>query len=107
MDPPQSSSRTSFSGPYSVAQGPVPLFDLHLKFISDSYLSFFQERKRIEEVYLESLKKLHRKIKAVDASLDDRSDLSTTRSVWSEVVENVERGKFIAMGQYAPFPDFQ
>ncbi|KAI6045164.1 hypothetical protein EDC04DRAFT_2889347 [Pisolithus marmoratus] len=72
--------------------GPVPLFDQHLKVLSDSYLSFFQDRKRIEEVYVESLLKLHRKIKSVDAWLDDRStELSSTRRAWSEVVDNVER----------------
>jgi hypothetical protein len=25
-------------------QGPIPLFDLHLRFLSDSYLAFFNER---------------------------------------------------------------
>lgn len=72
--------------------GPVPLFDQHLKVLSDSYLSFFQDRKRIEEVYVESLLRLHRKIKSVDAWLDDRStELSSARRAWSEVVDNVER----------------
>jgi hypothetical protein len=27
-----------------LAQSPVPLFDLHLRFLSDSYMSFFAER---------------------------------------------------------------
>ena len=41
---------------------------------------------------LDGLKKLYRKVKSVDAQLDDKGDLSTIRSVWSEVVENVDRG---------------
>ena len=45
MDQPQPvSSRSSFSDPQIVVQGPIPLFDTHLKRLSDSYLSFFQER---------------------------------------------------------------
>ncbi|KAF8973677.1 hypothetical protein BDZ97DRAFT_1900477 [Flammula alnicola] len=84
MDQPPQSSRTSFSDPMA-AQGPVPLFDAHLRFVTDSYLTFFQERQVVE-----SLRKLHRKIKAVDANLDDRGDLSTVRSAWAEVVENAQ-----------------
>ncbi|KAF9459990.1 hypothetical protein BDZ94DRAFT_1119966, partial [Collybia nuda] len=91
MDQPSLPSRTSTSDPPVQTQGPIPLFDAHLRVLSDSYLSFFQERKRIEEIYVESLTKLHRKIKSVDQYLDDR-DLSTTRSAWSEVRDNVERG---------------
>ncbi|KAH6916798.1 hypothetical protein BKA70DRAFT_1485592 [Coprinopsis sp. MPI-PUGE-AT-0042] len=92
MEPPQPvSSRSSFSDPQVGVQGPVPLFDTHLKRLSDSYLTFFQERKRIEETYIDSLRRLHRKIKAVDIYLDDRGEQPTTRSVWSEIVENVER----------------
>ncbi|KAH9486648.1 Rho GTPase-activating protein 15 [Psilocybe cubensis] len=49
-------------------------------------------RRRIEETYVESLRKLHRKVKSVDLSLDERGgELSTVRAVWSEVVENVDR----------------
>lgn len=40
---------------------------------------------------MESLRRLHRKIKSVDAFLDDKGDLSTIRSAWAEVVENVDR----------------
>ncbi|KAF5336909.1 hypothetical protein D9611_003445 [Ephemerocybe angulata] len=85
------SSRSSFSDYQSAVQGPTPLFDVQLRYLSDSYLSFFQERKRIEEAYVESLKRLHRKIRSVDSQLDDRGDLSTVRSAWQEIVENVER----------------
>ncbi|KAF9458728.1 hypothetical protein BDZ94DRAFT_1269896 [Collybia nuda] len=90
MDQPSLPSRTSTSDPPVQTQGPIPLFDAHLRVLSDSYLSFFQERKRIEEIYVKSLTKLHHKIKSVDQYLDDR-DLSTTRSAWSEVRDNVER----------------
>jgi hypothetical protein len=43
MDQPQL-SRSSFSEPPATAQGPVPLFDIHLRYLTDSYLTFFQER---------------------------------------------------------------
>ena len=41
-----------------------------------------------------SLLKLYRKNRAIDAFLDDRSNLDdlTVRAAWSEIVENVERG---------------
>lgn len=71
--------------------GPVPLFDRHLKVISDSYLNFFLERKRIEEVYVGSLLKLYSKVKSIDGGLDDLTELSTARRAWSEVIDNVER----------------
>lgn len=41
---------------------------------------------------VESLVRLHKKIKTLDAVLDDRGDLSTTRVAWNEVRDNVERG---------------
>ncbi|KIJ21430.1 hypothetical protein PAXINDRAFT_164934 [Paxillus involutus ATCC 200175] len=82
--------RTSMSEP-SWQSGPLPLFEHHLKVLTDSYLSFFQERKHIEEVYVDSLLKLHRKTKSTDGLLDDRTDLSTVRRVWGEVMDNVER----------------
>ncbi|EGO28450.1 hypothetical protein SERLADRAFT_445900 [Serpula lacrymans var. lacrymans S7.9] len=82
--------RPSISDPSSQS-GPIPLFEHHLKVLTDSYLSFFQERKRIEEVYVDSLLKLHRKVKAIDSFLDDRYDLNTARKAWSEVRDNVER----------------
>ncbi|OSD05850.1 RhoGAP-domain-containing protein [Trametes coccinea BRFM310] len=73
------------------AQSATNLFELHLKVLADSYLAFFQERKRIEEQYVAALFKLHRKAKSVDAFLDDRIDLSTTRVVWNDITDNVER----------------
>ncbi|CCM00351.1 uncharacterized protein FIBRA_02381 [Fibroporia radiculosa] len=86
------SSRPSLSDPPS--QDAIALFDLHLKFLTDSYLSFFQERRRIEETYVESLLRLHRKVKTVDLILDDPSrggDLNTTRAAWAEIRDNIAR----------------
>ncbi|KAE9395908.1 RhoGAP-domain-containing protein [Gymnopus androsaceus JB14] len=83
------SSRPSTSEPPT--NGPIPLFDVQLRFLNDSYLSFFTERKRIEENYVDSLSKLYRKIKSIDSFLDDRSDMSTARVAWSEIRENIER----------------
>ncbi|KAG5653500.1 hypothetical protein H0H81_012710 [Sphagnurus paluster] len=84
-------SRPSTSDSSSSPQGPIPLFDAHLRILSDSYISFFQERKRIEETYVESLLKLHRKIKSFDTYLDDRGELNSTRTAWNEVRDSVER----------------
>jgi hypothetical protein len=41
---------------------------------------------------VDSLTKLHRKAKSIDAYLDDRGDLNTARSAWNEIKDNVERG---------------
>ncbi|KAG6371594.1 hypothetical protein JVT61DRAFT_9304 [Boletus reticuloceps] len=83
-------ARPSISEP-SLQSGPLPLFEHHLKVLTDSFLNFFQERKRIEEIYVESLLKLHRKIKSIDVFLDDRTDMSTTRRAWAEIRDNLER----------------
>ncbi|KAJ4499121.1 hypothetical protein C8R41DRAFT_85507 [Lentinula lateritia] len=71
--------------------GPIPLFDVQIRFLNDSYLSFFNERKRIEDNYVESLLKLYKKVKSIDSFLDDRSDMSTARVAWVEIRENIER----------------
>ncbi|KAF9807083.1 hypothetical protein IEO21_08394 [Rhodonia placenta] len=75
------SSRPSLSDPPQ--QDATGLFDLHLKFLTDSYLNFFQERKRIEEAYVDALLRLHRKVKTVDIILDDpiRGDLKADTRV--------------------------
>ncbi|KAJ6501691.1 hypothetical protein C8R47DRAFT_238374 [Mycena vitilis] len=91
MEPSQPPSARQSSEHSPGHQGPVPLFDHHLRTLSDSFIAFFQERKRIEETYVEALVKLHKKIKSIDAFLDDRADLSTTRSAWNEVRDNVDR----------------
>ena len=51
MDQPQS-SQSSFSDQSATAQGPVPLFDIHLRYLTDSYLTFFQERHVLALIYL-------------------------------------------------------
>ncbi|KAK7694250.1 hypothetical protein QCA50_001430 [Cerrena zonata] len=79
-------ARPSTSDP---PNGPIPLFDAQLRLLNDSYLSFFQERKRIEDVYLDSLRKLHAKAQQVDGYLNDRMEPSTSRIVWNEVRDNV------------------
>ncbi|TFK93518.1 RhoGAP-domain-containing protein [Polyporus arcularius HHB13444] len=73
------------------AHNATALFDTHMKVLSDSYLAFFQERKRIEENYVASLLKLHRKSKSIDSYMDDRMELSTSRVAWNEITDNVER----------------
>ncbi|KXN81114.1 Rho GTPase-activating protein 27 [Leucoagaricus sp. SymC.cos] len=85
------SARASASDLSIATQGPIPIFDIHLRFLADSYIGFFQERKRIEEAYIDSLKKLHRKAKSTDAYLEEKGELSTTRGAWSEVRDNLER----------------
>lgn len=42
---------------------------------------------------VDSLRKLHRKMTSTNASLDDRGDLTSTRRVWGEIIDNVDRGK--------------
>ncbi|OBZ79225.1 Protein LAS1 [Grifola frondosa] len=69
-------------------QGAISLFDLHLKVLADSYLSFFQERKKVEEAYVSALLKLHHKSKAIDNFLDDHLELNTTRAAWGEISDN-------------------
>ncbi|KAI0963113.1 hypothetical protein AcW1_000286 [Taiwanofungus camphoratus] len=83
-------SRPSVS---EVPQDAILTFDLHLKFLTESYLNFFLERKKIGENYVEALLRLHRKVKTTDTILDDplRGDLNTTRVAWVEVRDNVAR----------------
>ncbi|KAI9456965.1 hypothetical protein BJY52DRAFT_1416929 [Lactarius psammicola] len=59
-------------------------FDTQLEIITDRYLAFFQERRRIEATY---------KAKTVDASFDPRVEPTTTRVAWDKVRDNLERGK--------------
>ncbi|KAH9021330.1 hypothetical protein EDB84DRAFT_539211 [Lactarius hengduanensis] len=58
----------------------LTLFDSHLKIIADRYLAFFQKRRRIEEEYITSLRKLHREANVVDASFDSRAEPTPTRA---------------------------
>ncbi|KAH8120524.1 hypothetical protein DFH11DRAFT_1560466 [Phellopilus nigrolimitatus] len=71
--------------------GPIALFEHHLRYLQDSYLSFFQERAKIEEVYIDALQKLHKKTKTMDVYLDHATEPSTIRQVWSEIRDGVER----------------
>ncbi|KAI0035293.1 hypothetical protein K488DRAFT_76750 [Vararia minispora EC-137] len=70
---------------------PIPQFDFQLKVLSDSYLSFFNERRRIEEAYIDSMLKLHKRTRTIDLYLDDRPDRGTVRAAWTEIRDNVER----------------
>ncbi|KAI9456971.1 hypothetical protein BJY52DRAFT_526519 [Lactarius psammicola] len=67
-------------------------FDTQLGLITDRYLAFFQERRRIEVTYIDSLRKLHSKAKTVDASFDPRVEPTTTRAAWDNVRDHLERG---------------
>ncbi|KAI9453211.1 Rho GTPase activation protein [Lactarius psammicola] len=66
-------------------------FDIQLEIIADRYLAFFQERRRIEVSYIDSLRKLHHKATVVDASFDTRAEPTTTRAAWDSVRDNLER----------------
>jgi len=66
-------------------------FDIQLEIIADRYLAFFQERRRIEALYIDSLRQLHQKANVVDASFDPRSEPTTTRAAWDEVRDSLER----------------
>jgi len=44
------SGRASVSDSAIATQGPVPIFDLHLRFLTDSYISFFQERWAVQQM---------------------------------------------------------
>ncbi|KAH9168910.1 hypothetical protein EDB89DRAFT_1551647 [Lactarius sanguifluus] len=66
-------------------------FAIQLRIIVERYLAFFQERRRIEATYIDSLRKLHRKAKTIDASLDPRAEPTTTRAAWDTVRDDLER----------------
>jgi hypothetical protein len=53
---------------------------------------------------VDSLVKLHRKTKSTDVYLDDRGDVATTRIVWGDVRDNLERGEddYSATHRYSP-----
>ncbi|THH11784.1 hypothetical protein EW145_g435 [Phellinidium pouzarii] len=84
-----STPRTSTSE--NTLLGPIALFEQHLKFLQDSYLSFFQERAKIEEGYVDSLLRLHKRAKTMDTYLDHATEPSTVRQVWVEIRDAVER----------------
>ncbi|KAH9027952.1 hypothetical protein EDB85DRAFT_78971 [Lactarius pseudohatsudake] len=72
------------------SNGLITQYEIHLKVLADRYLAFFRERKKIEEIYINSLRKLYHKAKAVDASFDS-IEPNTTRVAWNEVRDNLER----------------
>ncbi|KAI0793371.1 hypothetical protein C8Q75DRAFT_848735 [Abortiporus biennis] len=92
-------STTSEVPPYgrsSSDQPPPPepnvLFDAHLRLLSESYLNFFLERKRVEEIYIDNLLRLHHKFRSIDFNFDERAEIKPSlRSVWNEVRDDVER----------------
>ncbi|KAH8984616.1 hypothetical protein EDB92DRAFT_2105912 [Lactarius akahatsu] len=65
-------------------------FAIQLRII-ERYLAFFQERRRIEATYIDSLRKLHRKAKTIDASFDPRAEPTTTRAAWDTVRDDLRR----------------
>ncbi|KAH9057735.1 Rho GTPase activation protein [Lactarius vividus] len=69
----------------------LALFDSHLKIIADRYLAFFQKRRRIEEEYIASLRKLHREANAIDYSFDPRAEPTTTKDAWNQIRNSLER----------------
>ncbi|KAH9068259.1 hypothetical protein EDB83DRAFT_2314746 [Lactarius deliciosus] len=69
----------------------LALFDSHLKIIANRYLAFFKKRRRIEEEYIASLRKLHCEANVVDASFDSRAEPTPTRAAWDIVREGLQR----------------
>ncbi|KAI9430913.1 hypothetical protein H4582DRAFT_1341738 [Lactarius indigo] len=69
----------------------LALFAIQLQIIAERYLAFFQERRRIEATYIDSLRKLHRRAKTVDASFDPRAEPTTVRTAWDTVRDNLKR----------------
>ncbi|KAH8989386.1 hypothetical protein EDB86DRAFT_3081124 [Lactarius hatsudake] len=69
----------------------IAQFDTQLQIIANRYLAFFQERRSIEATYINSLRKLHRKAKTVDAAFDPRAEPTTTRAAWDTLRDNLDR----------------
>lgn len=59
-----------------------------------SYFSFETQLITDHLLSVDSLLKLHRKTKQIDASIEERGALSTARTAWGEVRDNVERGTY-------------
>ncbi|KAI9456988.1 hypothetical protein BJY52DRAFT_1187604 [Lactarius psammicola] len=66
-------------------------FDTQLQIITDRYLAFFQERRRIEANYIDSLRKLHQKAYTVEASFGHFIEPTTTRAAWVNIRDNLDR----------------
>ncbi|KAH9057751.1 Rho GTPase activation protein [Lactarius vividus] len=69
----------------------ISQFDTQLEIIVERYLSFFQERRNVEETYVDSLRNLHLKAYVTDTSFDPRIEPTTTRAAWNKVRGNLER----------------
>ncbi|KAH8996989.1 hypothetical protein EDB86DRAFT_3243261 [Lactarius hatsudake] len=76
-------------------------FTIQLRIIVERYLAFFQERRRIEATYVDSLRKLHRKANTIDASFDPRAEPTTTRAAWDTVRDDLKRAVAEASTQQA------
>ncbi|WVF65636.1 hypothetical protein IAT40_000367 [Kwoniella sp. CBS 6097] len=67
----------------------------HILAEDDHYISFFQDRIRVEEQYIESLTRLYDRSVAIDTLHDDagprKSQRSTTRRAWQEVRDYTQR----------------
>ncbi|OCF40236.1 hypothetical protein I317_05929 [Kwoniella heveanensis CBS 569] len=67
----------------------------HILAEDEHYISFFQERIRVEEQYIESLTRLYDRSVAIDTLHDDagprKSQRSTTRRAWQEVRDYTQR----------------
>ncbi|KAH9021328.1 hypothetical protein EDB84DRAFT_1580899 [Lactarius hengduanensis] len=65
-------------------------FDTQLRIIADRYLAFFQRRRSIEAVYINSLRKLHHDASQLDPSPNPRIEPTTTRAAWNKIRDNLE-----------------
>ncbi|KAN0140287.1 hypothetical protein V8E53_002183 [Lactarius tabidus] len=79
-------------------------FDSQLRIIADRYLAFFQERRDIEETYVNSLRRLHQKAKTVDASFDPRTEPRTAREAWEKARDHLEKGMRLNILNFGPDP---
>ncbi|KAI9433320.1 hypothetical protein H4582DRAFT_1988472 [Lactarius indigo] len=69
----------------------ISQFDTQLEIIVDRYLSFFRERRSVEETYVDSLRNLFLKAYVTDTSFDPRIEPTTTRAAWNKIRGNLER----------------
>ncbi|KAH9059290.1 Rho GTPase activation protein [Lactarius vividus] len=85
------------SGMSSLQKRPLHLlatsdvFPIRRSSVQNRYLAFFKERRRIEATYIDSLRKLYRRAKTVDASFGPRTEPTTTRVAWDKVRDDLER----------------
>lgn len=66
-------------------------FDTQLRIVADRYLAFFQRRRSIEAVYINSLRKLHHDASQLDSSHDPRIEPTTTRAAWNKIRDSLDR----------------